>query len=133
MITRSRISPPSLSRRSLIVLGVGTAASALTGLLPHTAPAAVKLDITQGNGQPIPIALPDFMGSGGLPDPAMARGVTQIIANNLQRSGLFLPIDQAAYIERISNIDTVRFPDWRQINAQALVTGSLARLQDGRL
>src|SRR5262245_14417433 len=121
MITGSRISPP-FSRRNLIVLGVGTAASALTGLLPHTAPAAVTLDITQGNVQPIPIALPDFLGSGSLPDPAMARGVTQIIANNLQRSGLFLPIDQAAYIERISNIDTVRFPDWRQINAQALVT-----------
>src|SRR5262249_61495021 len=27
----------------------------------------------------------------------------------------------------------VRFPDWRQINAQALVTGRLARLPDGRV
>jgi len=132
MITRSSISLPSLTRRGLVVLGAGTAAGALTGLLPRTAPAAVKLDVTQGNVQPMPIALPDFTG-GGLPDPAMARGVTQIIASNLQRSGLFAPIDQAAYIEKISNIDNVRFPDWRQINAQALVTGSLGRMQDGRI
>ena len=56
--------------------------------------------------QPLPIALPDFVG-GALPDPAMARGVTQIITSNLQRSGLFAPIDQAAYIEKITNIDQV--------------------------
>ena len=58
----------------------------------------------------------------------------QVIAGNLKRSGLFAPIDQAAYIERISNIDAVpRFPDWRTINAQALVTGRITRQADGRL
>ena len=68
------------------------------------------------------------------PIPPLARAVTQIIAANLQRSGLFAPIDQAAYIEKISNIDTTpRFADWRTINAQALVTGRLTRLSDGRL
>ena len=59
------------------------------------------------------------------------RAVTQIISANLKRSGLFLPIDQAAYIEKVSNVDAQpRFPDWRQINAQALVTGRLQRLRD---
>ena len=68
-----------------------------------------------------------------LQDPAAGRNVTQIIASNLQRSGLFAPIDQAAYIEKISTIDTVpRFPDWRQINAQALVTGRITQ-SEGRL
>ena len=66
-------------------------------------------------------------------DPAAGRNVSQIIASNLQRSGLFAPIDQAAYLEKISNIDTVpRFPDWRQINAQALVTGRVTQAE-GRL
>jgi len=121
-----------LNRRRLLTLGAGAAAGALTGLSPRPASAVLKLDVTQGNVQPLPIALPDFVG-GALPDPAMARSVTQIITSNLQRSGLFAPIDQAAYIEKISNIDQVRFPDWRQINAQALVTGNLTRLPDGRL
>jgi len=130
MTARRLISP--LSRRHLLTLGAGAAAGALAGLLPRPAAAVLKLDVTQGNMQPMPIALPDFVGV-ALPDPAMARSVTQIITSNLQRSGLFAPIDQAAYIEKITNIDQVRFPDWRQINAQALVTGRLARLPDGRL
>jgi TolB protein len=98
--------------------------------LPRSAGAVLRLDVTQGNVQPMPIALPDFLGS----DPSVAHGVREIIASNLQRSGLFAPIDQAAYIEKISNFDAYpRYPDWKQINAQALVTGRLSRLGDGRL
>ena len=95
-------------------------------------PAAVlRLDVTQGNVQPMPIALPDFVGWGWPIRPR--RGTSRRSSpSNLQRSGLFAPIDQAAYLERISNIDTVRFSDWRTINAQALVTGRLAQT-DGRL
>ena len=38
--------------------------------------------------------------------------MTQVITNNLKRSGLFAPIDQAAYIEKIINIDTApQFPE----------------------
>lgn len=64
----------------------------------------------------------------------MAAGIAQVITNNLKRSGLFAPIDQAAFIERISNIDVPpQFANWRQINAQALVTGRATRQGDGRL
>ena len=67
-------------------------------------------------------------------DDDTARGVTQIITANLQRSGLFAPIDPAAFIETIASVDTVpRFADWRTINAQALVTGRVTRQTDGRL
>ena len=60
--------------------------------------------------------------------------MTQVITNNLRRSGLFAPIDPEAYIEKICNIDAVpRFADWRAINAQALVTGRVTRQADGRL
>ena len=37
--------------------------------------------------------------------PKSASASPQVITNNLKRSGLFAPIDQAAYIERITNID----------------------------
>ncbi|HEY7296415.1 MAG TPA: Tol-Pal system beta propeller repeat protein TolB [Xanthobacteraceae bacterium] len=119
---------PPLSRRRLITLGASVAAGTLVGRGP--ALAVLRLDLTQGNPQPLPIAIPDFLGS----DPAVAHGVRDIIASNLARSGLFAPIEQAAYIERISNFDAYpRYPDWKQINAQALVTGRLSRLPDGRL
>ena len=36
---------------------------------------------------------------------AKVAGVAKVITNNLKRSGLFAPIDQAAYIQKITNID----------------------------
>ena len=68
-----------LSRRDTLVLGGAAAA----GLAVASSPArAVTVDITQGNVQPMPIAIPDFLG--GTPaDNETAHGVTQIITNNL--------------------------------------------------
>src|SRR5712692_8945303 len=126
------ISRHALSRRRLIVLGAGAAVGAFAGLSPQRAAAVLKLDVTQGNVQPVPIAIPDFIGV-ATQDPALGRNVSQIIASNLQRSGLFAPVDPAAYIEKIESIDaTPRFPDWRQINAQALVVGRVTQ-SDGRV
>jgi TolB protein len=118
-----------LTRRTLTL---GALAGGLA-LLPRRARAAVRLDITEGNFQPLPIAIPKFFAA-GQDDGDTANAVTQIITANLQRSGLFAPIDPTAYIERIASVDAVpRFPDWRNINAQALVTGRIGRQADGRL
>ena len=124
-------SRPLITRRRLLAFGAGAGALGLGW--PRSARAAVRVEITSGDVQPMPIALPDFIG--GTPgDTEAARAVTQIIAGDLKRSGLFAPIDPAAYIERIANSDAVpRFEDWRAINAQALVTGRLTRQPDGRL
>ena len=73
---------------------------------------------------------------GGTPDDGeIARNVTGVISQqSAAQSGLFAPIDPAAFIEKITNTDAVpRFPDWRTINAQALVTGRITRQGDGRL
>jgi len=113
-------------------LALGALAGGLT-LSPRFAAAVVQLDVSQGNFQPMPIGLPDFIG-GTAGDGDTARGVTQIITANLRRCGLFAPVDPAAYIEKIASVDAVpRFPDWRAINAQALVTGRMTRQNDGRL
>ena len=122
---------PVLNRRR-ILFGATAAAGALA--MPSVVGGQTRIDITQGTVKPMPIALPDFVGGTGAADAEVGRGITQVITGNLKRSGLFEPIDQAAYIERISNIDSVpRFPDWRTINAQALVTGRITRQGDGRL
>ena len=119
-----------MSRRHALTLGAIAGGLALA---TRYAAAVVRLDITEGNFQPLPIAIPKFI-AGGDGDGDTATGVTQIITANLQRSGLFAPIDPAAYLEQITSVDTVpRFPDWRSINAQALVTGRVTRQSDGRL
>ena len=95
--------------------------------------AVVRLDITEGNFQPLPIAIPKFVG-GAATDDDTAAGVTQIITADLQRSGLFAPIDPASYLETITSVDAVpNFQNWRTINAQALVTGRVTQQSDGRL
>lgn len=97
------------------------------------ASAVLRLDVTQGNVQPMPIAVPDFL-PGAPAEANLSRDITNIIAANLQRSGLFAPINPAAYIEKITNTDAApRFPDWRAINAQALAVGRITRQPDGRL
>ncbi len=114
------------------VLTLGALAGGLTLSARHAA-AVVRLDVTQGNFQPLPIAISDFMG-GATTDNDTALGVTQIITADLRRSGLFAPIDPAAFLEKITSVDAVpHFPDWRTINAQALATGRVTRQSDGRL
>jgi TolB protein len=115
-----------------MTLGAGVAAGAVGALPVERALAVLKLDVTQGNVQPVPIAIPEFIAV-ATQDPALGRNISQIIGANLQRSGLFAPIDPAAFIEKFTTIDTLpRFPDWRQINAQALVTGRVTQ-GEGRL
>src|SRR5579883_1020354 len=129
-MTFSRISDRPLSRRRALMLGAVAAGLTLSA---RRAAAVVRLDVTQGNFQPMPIAIADFLG-GAPSDTDIAHTVSQIIVANLKRSGLFAPIDSAAFIEKIANVDAVpRFADWRAINAQALATGRVVRQADGRL
>jgi TolB protein len=120
----------ALSRRKLLVAGGAAAAGSI--LLPRGASAVLRLDVTQGTPQPIPIAIPEFLGGeGGGSD--VGRLLTSVITNNLKRSGLFLPLDPASFIEKVQSFDaTPRFQDWRAINAQALVVGRVSREGDGR-
>ena len=125
------ISPctPLFTRRMLLAGSAGIAAAGMV----HPARAVLRLEVNEGNVQPVPIAIPDFLG-GSPADSEFARSISQVITADLRRSGLFAPIDPAAYIEKIVNADAVpRFADWKVINAQALVTGRLTRQTDGRL
>ncbi len=84
----------------------------------------------QGTLAPIPIAIPEFLG----PDPQLSTDIADVAAADLQRSGLFQPLDRASYLERIRDVNAApRFPDWRAVRADALVVGSVGKSADGRL
>src|SRR5215470_15621620 len=92
------------------------------------ASASLQVDVNQGNIQPLPIAIPDFIG-----DPAGAR-IAEVVRADLERSGLFKPLDPKSFVEEIKNINVApNFANWRVINAQGLVTGQAAMQGDGRL
>jgi len=111
------------------ILLIGAMASGMTAFATLPARALVEIDVNKGNVEPLPIAVTDFL-SGD----AMGAEIAGIVAADLQRSGLFAPIDKGAFIEKISNPDVApRFEDWKVINAQALVTGRVSQEADGRL
>src|ERR1044071_2400081 len=100
-------------------------------LLGFPAQAELRLDITRGTAQPLPIAIPPSPGAG---EPGqVGPDIAQVVAADLERSGLFRPVDPRSFIQVVAAGDTPRFGDWRQINAQALVTGSVQPQSDGRL
>lgn len=97
------------------------------------APAAAQLrvDVTQGNVQPLPIAIPNFNTIGGGQSGAQIAGVVRA---DLERSGLFRPLDPKSFVEQIHDINVPPgFANWRTINAQGLVTGQVTMQPDGRL
>ncbi|WP_121047087.1 Tol-Pal system beta propeller repeat protein TolB [Sphingosinicella microcystinivorans] len=108
--------------------------SALSALLIAIAatPAAAQLrvDINAGISKPMPIAVPAFT------TPALAttvagdtatlgRQVAEVVSNDLASSGLFKPINPSAFTTTVAYADVLapRFPNWRTVAAQALVTG----------
>lgn len=92
-----------------------------------------RVTITGGDVAPMQIAIPNFNAGTGA-DNEVSVGVSQVITNNLKRSGLFAPIDPAAFVEKAVNIDAPpNFVNWKTVNAQALVTGRMTRQGDGRL
>lgn len=122
---------PLFSRRQM--LGAGAGFATLASGLSVPASAQTRLKVDSGEIKPIPIAIPMFVAGSGADNQA-ASEVTQVITNNLKRSGLFIPIDPAAYIDKVINIDAPpNFQNWRTINAQALVTGRVTAQADGRL
>ncbi|HMR33288.1 MAG TPA: Tol-Pal system beta propeller repeat protein TolB [Geminicoccaceae bacterium] len=110
----------SWSRRRALLAGGAFAAA---GLAARGATAQLRVDITQGNVDPIPIAVSPFAGDGPR-GTELGQAVAEVVAADLDGSGLFRTLDRRAYIQSPDELRNVpRFADWRQINAQALVTG----------
>ncbi len=105
----------------------------LAPLAPLPAMAALSVDVTQGNAQPLPIAIPDMISA----DPSQAQlgaNIAGVVRADLDRSGLFKSIDPRAFVEHITNINVApTFASWRAINAQGLVAGQVTVQPDGRL
>lgn len=95
--------------------------------------AQLRVDVNKGKIEPVPIAIAPFYAQ--RPEfAAFAKDIPQIITNNLGGSGLFKPLNPASFIQDAASIqkDGPRFGEWRAINAQGLVTGSVTQAPDGR-
>ena len=128
---RSPQPPTTPIARRLFLLTVMAVCAVVGWARPGAA--EITIDITRGNVQPLPIAITDFVGPTAVAA-RYGRDISGVISADLDRSGLFKPIDKRAFIQSSGALNTVpRFGDWRIINAQALVQGRAELVADGRL
>ncbi|OYW12915.1 MAG: Tol-Pal system protein TolB, partial [Rhodospirillales bacterium 12-54-5] len=104
------------------------------GVAMMAAPAAyaqLKIDITKGNTEPLPIAI---TGLTGTDTSGVGATIASVVSADLERSGLFRPISPQAFIEHVTNGDAIpRFADWRQISAQAIMTGTITQISADKI
>ena len=91
------------------------------------AKAQLEIDITKGNIDPTPIAVPDFLATDSQ-SRTIGADIASVVRADLERSGLFKSLNPSSFIERQTNIDyQPTFADWRVIKADALVSGRIIR------
>ncbi|MCD8526048.1 MAG: Tol-Pal system beta propeller repeat protein TolB [Alphaproteobacteria bacterium] len=121
------LSMPALSKFSALI------ALFIMIVMPLSAKAELRVDITQGRIEPMPVSIPSFFAADSSSQ-QLAVDMPGIISSNLESSGLFRPIDPKAFVQSVESMERegVRFAEWRANGSQALITGRVSRMQDGR-
>jgi TolB protein len=124
--------PPSNAERAMRLkplLQLVLAACLVLGLTTARARADITVNVNQGVTQPLPISIPGFNSAN-----TVGADIARVISGDLQRSGLFKPLDPNSFLERNLDVNVQpRFQDWKTIGSQALVNGQVTVDADGRL
>lgn len=100
--------------------------------LPSLAHAELRVDVTKGTMDPIPIAITNFVPKDSA-DSQFSTDIPSVISNDLLSTGLFRLVDPQSFIQDAASMQTqIRFNEWKTINAQALVNGTVTKMPDGR-
>ncbi len=86
---------------------------------------SLELTLSQGTVKPTPIAVTNLFSNNTSLD-KLGKNISSVISDNLERSGLFIPIDQKAFIQSTDSLSNQpRFEDWKVLKAQHLVAGKI--------
>ncbi len=96
-------------------------------LLTGAAQAQLTIEIIGGGANQIPIAVLPFAGESALP-----HSITEIVEQDLSRSGRFRAIFVGGVSPLPTDIAQVDFPEWKSRLADALLIGEAKRLSEGR-
>ena len=124
---------PLVLAAALVLAGPAAAQDAAAPLaLPATGDEGpLRIEITGGQVEPMPIAIAPFFDEGGAAE--MAARIQEVVTADLTGTDLFREIPASAHVARPSGFDDpVAYPDWRAVNAEALILGSVA-LRDGQV
>ncbi len=95
--------------------------------LTGAAQAQLTIEIIGGGANQIPIAVLPFAGESALP-----HSITEIVEQDLSRSGRFRAIFVGGVSPLPTDIAQVDFPEWKSRLADALLIGEAKRLSEGR-
>ena len=95
-------------------------------IYPTVSFSELRIDITRGNTEPIPVALVKFQTNSDSEN-KISLDIKKVISNNLQRSGLFTMLPKKIFLTEKLNFDSKpSFSDWKITTAQGLIHGDLS-------
>ena len=89
-----------------------------------TASAELRIEITGGVDQAVPLAVVPFGWQGG---GKMPFDVSGVVAADLERSGRFAPLAPGDMLERPTTGSDIDFKDWRILGIEVVIVGQLLR------
>jgi TolB protein len=95
----------------------------------QAAQAELEIEIISGNPSALPIAIVPFAWED--PDPEPITTVSEVVSNDLYRSGLFEPMDESDMADRPRDAEDIRFGTWRLLRVDYIVIGSVRPSPDG--
>jgi TolB protein len=94
-----------------------------------SAQAKLEIEIIKGHASALPIAVVPFQWrASGYPP---ITSVTDVVSQDLYRSGLFKPVDEADMAERPVDAESIRFGTWRLLKTDYIVIGRVNNAPDG--
>ena len=108
--------------------------AALLTLIISPAHAELEIDVRGATRNPMPIAIPEMIGDNGnfftkIIGNDYGDKVREVLAADLDRSGLFKVLPTNSYIETLTSIDQQpKFVNWQAIKSQALVQSQIVEL-----
>lgn len=96
--------------------------AAMLMLVTSLAQADLTIEITRGSDRATPIAVVPLADGEDLP-----QDVAQIVADDLERSGYFEPLERDAMFARPASSEDVRYGEWRALDVRYLVVGRVSR------
>ena len=102
-------------------------------IFPFKSFSELRIDITRGNTEPIPLALLKF-NNNNAEEQKISRDINKVISNNLQRSGLFKILSSQIFLDKsIGFNQTPTFSNWKLTTSQGLVHGRLSIKRNNKL
>ena len=113
--------------------------AALLTLIISPAHAELGIDVRGATRNPMPIAIPEMIGNNGnfftkIIGNDYGDKVREVLAADLDRSGLFKILPTNSYIETLTSIDQQpKFVNWQAIKSQALVQSQIVELPNDKI